>query len=197
MEEVDVVMTMTLYGGSKGSTPMGDNDSMGAVTSDKWAWWLLVAWLVKEGAADSQTAMQRLRDEVIGNELFKNLREMHGTGFEAFLFERMIPVAGNIARENLGIADSKMMEEMWREVTVTFSHSKVVVTAIFWEESGVLGFALPRAGKRSAEERVVLGPPRYGEATEVLCPWRRATKESFTRETGREGTVRSKDANMM
>ncbi|KAK9126681.1 hypothetical protein Scep_015527 [Stephania cephalantha] len=69
-------------------------------------------------AADSQTAMQRLRDEVIGNELFKNLREMHGTGFEAFLFERMIPVAGNIARENLGIADSKMMEEMWREVTV-------------------------------------------------------------------------------
>ncbi|KAK9126686.1 hypothetical protein Scep_015532 [Stephania cephalantha] len=91
---------------------MGDGEKVLRVQPEVQRLFLLIR------AADSQTAMQRLRDEVIGKELFKTLREMHGTGFEAFLSERIIPVAGSIACENLGIADSKTREEMLREITV-------------------------------------------------------------------------------
>ncbi|KAK9134745.1 hypothetical protein Syun_014075 [Stephania yunnanensis] len=51
-------------------------------------------------------------------------------------------------------------------------------------------------GRGARRERAVLGPPRYGEATEVLCP-AACNQKVFHRETGEEGTVRSKDANMI
>ncbi|KAK9126426.1 hypothetical protein Scep_015272 [Stephania cephalantha] len=59
-------------------------------------------------ATDIQTATQRLHDEVIGKEVFKILREKYGAGFEAFISEKIIPVAGDITVENLGILDPKM-----------------------------------------------------------------------------------------
>ncbi|KAK9108033.1 hypothetical protein Syun_024044 [Stephania yunnanensis] len=50
-------------------------------------------------------------------------------------------------------------------------HSKQGGYQLSSEESS-RGFAPSRAGKRSAEERAVLGPPRYGEATGSIMPWR-------------------------
>ncbi|KAK9153718.1 hypothetical protein Sjap_001198 [Stephania japonica] len=69
-------------------------------------------------ATDIKTATQRLHNEVIGKEVFKIVREKYGEGFDAFISEKIMPVAGDIADENLGIVDSKTREAMWREITV-------------------------------------------------------------------------------
>ncbi|KAK9167442.1 hypothetical protein Scep_002633 [Stephania cephalantha] len=57
---------------------------------------------------------------------------------------------------------------------------------------GFWGSSAASCREEERKRRVVLGPPRYWEATEVLCPWRRATKESFTRETERRALKKEK-----
>ncbi|KAK9110871.1 hypothetical protein Scep_018390 [Stephania cephalantha] len=84
-----------------------------------------------------------------------------------------------------------------RRTCATFSHSNGGGYQLSSEESS-RGFAPSRAGKRSAEEESGFRPSalrggdgKYYARGGVQAKW------SFTRETGEEGTVRSKDANMM
>ncbi|CAK7329346.1 unnamed protein product [Dovyalis caffra] len=72
-------------------------------------------------AADDNSARERLRDEVIGKDLFKVLREKHGASLHSFISERVTPVPGDIAYEDLGVKDSSLKDEMWREIDVVLN----------------------------------------------------------------------------
>ncbi|KAJ6717045.1 MALE STERILITY PROTEIN 2-RELATED [Salix koriyanagi] len=72
-------------------------------------------------AADAKSAAERLRDEVIGKELFRVLREKHGASLQSFISEKVTPVAGDISYEDLGVKDSSLKDEMWREVDVVLN----------------------------------------------------------------------------
>ncbi|MQL76106.1 hypothetical protein Taro_008492 [Colocasia esculenta] len=85
-------------------------------------------------AADAKSAAQRLHNEVMGKEVFRVLREQHGKGFESFISEKVSPVAGDIARENLGIDDSDLRELLWKEVDVVMN---VAATTNFYERYDV------------------------------------------------------------
>ncbi|KAI7982715.1 hypothetical protein LOK49_LG15G01856 [Camellia lanceoleosa] len=61
-------------------------------------------------ASDAHSASQRLHNEVI--------REKLGANLNSLISEKVTPVAGDITCENLGVKDSNLVEEMWREVDI-------------------------------------------------------------------------------
>uniref|UniRef100_A0A7N0UA36 Fatty acyl-CoA reductase n=1 Tax=Kalanchoe fedtschenkoi TaxID=63787 RepID=A0A7N0UA36_KALFE len=69
-------------------------------------------------AADTNSANQRLQDEMINKELFRVMKEKWGGGLNTFISEKVVPVAGDISCEDLGVKETGLMEEMWREVDV-------------------------------------------------------------------------------
>ncbi|KAF6166002.1 hypothetical protein GIB67_012899 [Kingdonia uniflora] len=52
------------------------------------------------------------------SKVFKVLREKRGAGFEEFVLEKIVPIAGYTTCENLGIEDSDLRDELWREVDI-------------------------------------------------------------------------------
>ncbi|XP_048597151.1 fatty acyl-CoA reductase 6, chloroplastic isoform X1 [Brassica napus] len=54
-------------------------------------------------SADQESANRRLYDEIISSDLFKLLKKMHGSSYEAFMKSKLIPVTGDIGEDNLGI----------------------------------------------------------------------------------------------
>ncbi|PSS03141.1 Alcohol-forming fatty acyl-CoA reductase [Actinidia chinensis var. chinensis] len=69
-------------------------------------------------ATDTKSASQRFHNEAIAKDLFRVLREKMGTSLNSFLSEKVTLVPGDITCENLGVKDSNLVEEMWREVDV-------------------------------------------------------------------------------
>ncbi|GMJ12211.1 fatty acid reductase 5 [Hibiscus trionum] len=69
-------------------------------------------------APDEKAATQRLNVEVISTKLFRVLRENWGSGFDPFISSKLIAVAGDTSSENLGIKDSILREEMWKEIDI-------------------------------------------------------------------------------
>ncbi|XP_059627501.1 alcohol-forming fatty acyl-CoA reductase-like [Cornus florida] len=70
-------------------------------------------------ATDAKAALQRLHDEVIAKDLFRVLKEKWGANLNSFISKKVVPVAGDITcSENLGVEDTNLVEEMWREVDV-------------------------------------------------------------------------------
>ncbi|KAK6138312.1 hypothetical protein DH2020_027958 [Rehmannia glutinosa] len=62
---------------------------------------------------------QRLQEEVVDIELFRVLREKWGEeDFNSILLPKIIPVSGDVSHENLGIVNSELREEMWREIDI-------------------------------------------------------------------------------
>ncbi|KAG8371185.1 hypothetical protein BUALT_Bualt13G0060700 [Buddleja alternifolia] len=61
---------------------------------------------------------QRLQDEVVNIELFRVLREGCGANLDSILLEKVIPISGDVSHENLGIVDSELRDEMWREIDI-------------------------------------------------------------------------------
>ncbi|KAK6138177.1 hypothetical protein DH2020_028061 [Rehmannia glutinosa] len=73
--------------------------------------------LIRE--TSKRSAEQRLQEEVVDIELFRVLREKWGEeDFNSILLPKIIPVSGDVSHENLGIADSELREEMWREIDI-------------------------------------------------------------------------------
>lgn len=68
-------------------------------------------------APDAASAKKRVETEVIGKELFGLLRETHGKGFQSFIDEKVVPLAGDIVHENLGV-EGPRLGEMTREINV-------------------------------------------------------------------------------
>ncbi|XP_028117335.1 alcohol-forming fatty acyl-CoA reductase-like isoform X2 [Camellia sinensis] len=69
-------------------------------------------------ASDAHSASQRLHNEVISKDLFRVLREKLGANLNSLISEKVTPVAGDITCENLGVKDSNLVEEMWKEVDI-------------------------------------------------------------------------------
>ncbi|GMY15843.1 alcohol-forming fatty acyl-CoA reductase-like [Fagus crenata] len=72
-------------------------------------------------ASDNKSATQRFYNEVLGKDLFKVLRKNLGANLESFIFEKVTPISGNICQENLGIEDSILREEMWKEIDIVLN----------------------------------------------------------------------------
>ncbi|GFQ06079.1 fatty acyl-coa reductase 3 [Phtheirospermum japonicum] len=70
-------------------------------------------------APDTNTAMLRFNTEVIAKDLLRVLKEKRGVNLSSLITEKIRVVAGDIScAENLGVNDSDLMEEMWKEVDV-------------------------------------------------------------------------------
>ncbi|KAG2580683.1 fatty acyl-CoA reductase 1-like [Panicum virgatum] len=68
-------------------------------------------------AIDEPSAKQRVQQEVIDAELFDLLREKHGKGFQQFVEEKVVALAGDIIYENLGL-ETPMLEALAKEIDV-------------------------------------------------------------------------------
>ncbi|RZC89457.1 hypothetical protein C5167_026999 [Papaver somniferum] len=75
-------------------------------------------------APNSAAAAQRLDNEVSG-EVFRVLRTKHGGTYNAFISEKVTPVAGDISLENLGINDSNMINKISKEVNIVANFAGV------------------------------------------------------------------------
>ncbi|CAA6660696.1 unnamed protein product [Spirodela intermedia] len=162
-------------------------------------------------APDAKSASHRLHDEVTGKKVFGVLRQQYEKGFSAFVSEKISPVAGDIACENLGIEDRDLRELLCREVDVVLN---VAATTNFFErydvalKANVLGakHALDFAKRCEKlqlflhvstglilEERLRMGESLNGapgldvdaEVRLVRKPWRNCAAESRRRK--REG----------
>ncbi|KAL3828555.1 hypothetical protein ACJIZ3_017357 [Penstemon smallii] len=69
-------------------------------------------------AADNKSAMSRFNNELIAKDLFRVVKEEHGGNLNSFLSEKVRVVPGDITYDNLGVKDSDLLEEMWKEVDV-------------------------------------------------------------------------------
>ncbi|XP_065865472.1 alcohol-forming fatty acyl-CoA reductase-like [Euphorbia lathyris] len=67
-------------------------------------------------ASDAKSARERLQEEIIGKELFKKLKEKYGEKLNSIVSEKMSPIPGDISYEHLGIEDSKLRDELWKQV---------------------------------------------------------------------------------
>ncbi|MBA0767484.1 hypothetical protein Gotri_016363 [Gossypium trilobum] len=68
--------------------------------------------------SNDKFATQRLEDEIISTELFRILRDKWGSKFDALISSKVIAVEGDISSENLGLEDSKLREEMRKEIEI-------------------------------------------------------------------------------
>ncbi|KAF2319328.1 hypothetical protein GH714_014833 [Hevea brasiliensis] len=71
--------------------------------------------LIREKNKDA--AIERLKNEVIDEELFKCLKQIHGKSYEAFMMSKLVPVVGNVCECNLGM-DADTATEIARHVHV-------------------------------------------------------------------------------
>lgn len=72
--------------------------------------------------------------QVIGKELFGLLRETHGKGFQAFIEEKVVALAGDIIHENFGV-EGAQLSEMTREINVIVNGA---ATTNFYERSVIV-----------------------------------------------------------
>lgn len=73
----------------------------------------------------NQSAEQRFWKDVVGSELMLPLRERHGERFEAFMREKVVPVAGDVVQPFCGL-DAALREELRGSVDAVVNASGVV-----------------------------------------------------------------------
>ncbi|CAL5000301.1 unnamed protein product [Urochloa decumbens] len=66
---------------------------------------------------DEPTAKQRVQQEVIDTDLFDLLREKRGKGFQQFVEEKVVALAGDIIHHNLGL-ETPMLDALAKEIDV-------------------------------------------------------------------------------
>uniref|UniRef100_A0A7N0UZF3 Fatty acyl-CoA reductase n=1 Tax=Kalanchoe fedtschenkoi TaxID=63787 RepID=A0A7N0UZF3_KALFE len=78
-------------------------------------------------AADSASATKRLYDEILGKELFSVLKEKWGSDLSSLVDEKVVvPVAGDIAHEDLGVKDDNLKTEMFSEIDAVINLAATV-----------------------------------------------------------------------
>ncbi|KAM0068398.1 putative oxidoreductase [Helianthus debilis subsp. tardiflorus] len=96
-------------------------------------------------ATDAKSALQRFNTEAVAKDLFKVLKEKYGTNLQSFLSKKVIPIAGDITCENLGVKDYNLVEEMLGDIDVVVN---VAATTNFDERYDV-AFALNTLGAKN------------------------------------------------
>lgn len=71
-------------------------------------------------ADDQEAAVDRLSTEIIYSDLFGSLQEKHGSSYQEFAHQKLIPVVGNICQPHLGL-DTKSAQAIMDEVDVIIS----------------------------------------------------------------------------
>ncbi|THU48431.1 hypothetical protein C4D60_Mb09t26170 [Musa balbisiana] len=56
--------------------------------------------------------------KILDKDLFKVLKDKHGDGFHSFVASKLVPLAGDIVQEDLGMHDSDLRRNLWKEVEV-------------------------------------------------------------------------------
>ncbi|VVA32946.1 PREDICTED: fatty [Prunus dulcis] len=69
-------------------------------------------------ASNTNSATNRMHNEILGKELFRVLRDKHGADFDSFVSQKVVAVAGDVTSENLGVKDFKLTEEMCNETEI-------------------------------------------------------------------------------
>ncbi|KAL6536456.1 Fatty acyl-CoA reductase 2 [Orobanche gracilis] len=64
-----------------------------------------------------KSALERLKNEIINTELFKNLNQVHGKSYQAFMLSKLVPVVGNVCETELGL-DEDATNSIAKEVDV-------------------------------------------------------------------------------
>ncbi|KAK8697737.1 hypothetical protein V6N13_113875 [Hibiscus sabdariffa] len=72
-------------------------------------------------AADHKSATHRLHNEIIGKDLFRNLKEKHGKSFTSFISDKISVIPGDISRQDLGVQDSGMIQQISKDVEVVLN----------------------------------------------------------------------------
>ncbi|CAI0398254.1 unnamed protein product [Linum tenue] len=70
-------------------------------------------------AADAKAASQRFHNEIVGQELFRVVKEKYGENLGTTIAEKIVLVPGDISvDEGLGVSSSELKQQMWDEVDV-------------------------------------------------------------------------------
>ncbi|XP_031504904.1 putative fatty acyl-CoA reductase 7 [Nymphaea colorata] len=85
-------------------------------------------------ASDAKSAKHRLDAQVISKELFRVLRTKHGEEFDSFISEKICPIAGDMAVEDLGIQETHLKQEIMEDVDII---ANVAATTTFDERYDV------------------------------------------------------------
>ncbi|KAK8562453.1 hypothetical protein V6N12_010531 [Hibiscus sabdariffa] len=72
-------------------------------------------------AADHKSATHRLHNEIIGKDLFRNLKEKHGKSFTSFISDKISVIPGDISRQDLGVQDSGLIQQISKDVEVVLN----------------------------------------------------------------------------
>jgi fatty acyl-CoA reductase len=56
--------------------------------------------------------------KIIGKDLFKTLKEIHGTQFNSFVYEKLSLVPGDISQDNLNLKESILEEEICNQTDI-------------------------------------------------------------------------------
>ncbi|KAG2243737.1 hypothetical protein Bca52824_094419 [Brassica carinata] len=67
-------------------------------------------------ASNEKSATQRFKDEILGKDLYKVLKEKYGPNFNQLISEKVTVVNGDICLEDLGLQDSDLEHEMIHQV---------------------------------------------------------------------------------
>ncbi|KAK4719810.1 hypothetical protein R3W88_018148 [Solanum pinnatisectum] len=77
-------------------------------------------------APDNNSAKERFTREVMMSELFNVIREKMGSGnLNSLVKEEVFAISGDISYENLGIRNSKLREEMHKEIDIIINSAAV------------------------------------------------------------------------
>ncbi|CAM8879272.1 unnamed protein product [Rhodiola kirilowii] len=69
-------------------------------------------------AADDKGANQRLQSEILGKDLFRVVKDKYGKTWDALISEKIVPVAGDISCDDMGVSNPGLLEDMAKEVDV-------------------------------------------------------------------------------
>ncbi|TKY67085.1 Fatty acyl-CoA reductase 3 [Spatholobus suberectus] len=69
-------------------------------------------------AADAKSATHRLHNEIVGKDLFRLVKEKLGANFNSFVSKKLTLVPGDISREDLGLEDPILREEICNQTDV-------------------------------------------------------------------------------
>lgn len=68
-------------------------------------------------AKNKEAALERLTNDIINAELFKQMRQIHGKSYQSFMLSKLVPVVGNVCENNIGV-DEVAADFMSKEINV-------------------------------------------------------------------------------
>ncbi|XP_059296013.1 fatty acyl-CoA reductase 2, chloroplastic [Lycium ferocissimum] len=68
-------------------------------------------------AQNQEVAINRLKNEILNADIFKNLKQVHGKSYDTFMLSKLVPVVGNVCETHLGL-DKGLANVIAKEVDI-------------------------------------------------------------------------------